>query len=261
MDQIGANSTDSWSPGLKFDRICFASRLSSVASFCATSEAVFPTVKITYYLEVLSSWCFWAEPTWSALKTRYSGRVEFDWKIALMNPGDFPVSQSQCEWFYRRSGTIVQSPFMLNAGWFEAERNGIYHAPNLVAEAGKDFGITSDELRLALSTGALRQGRKIGDMAEAIAIAAEATGLDRQKLRARAESAEVMARIQASTAEFHAFKVTQRPTFLLDDPIGDRAIFSGLVREAPLIATIDAMLADTNAYATHRAHFGAVPGQ
>ena len=108
-------------------------------------------MKITYYLEVLSSWCTWVEPTWAQLKQRYAGRAEFEWKIALMNPQDFPVSREQCDWFYRRSGgTVMNSPFMLNSGWFEADRKGHYEAPNLVAEAGKDFGFKGDELRLAL---------------------------------------------------------------------------------------------------------------
>lgn len=216
-------------------------------------------MKITYFVEIMSSWCYWAEPTWAELKNKYAERVDFQWKIALMNAGDFPTSTAQCEWFYRRSGTITRSPFMLNSGWFEAERKGNYDAPNLVAEAGKDFGFTDDRLRLALTHAAVRDGRKIGDLGEAIAVAAQATGLDAAKLRARAESPEVTERVRASTAEFHALQITQRPAFLLEDKIGDRAVFSGLVGLAPLAATIDAMLADTAAYATHAAHFGTPP--
>ena len=41
-------------------------------------------VKITYYLEVISSWCYWAEPAWAELKRRYADKVEFGWKIAQM---------------------------------------------------------------------------------------------------------------------------------------------------------------------------------
>jgi hypothetical protein len=37
-------------------------------------------VKITYYLEVVSSCCLWAEPAWAELQRRYAGRVEFGWK-------------------------------------------------------------------------------------------------------------------------------------------------------------------------------------
>ncbi len=219
-------------------------------------------MKITYYLEVLSSWCTWAEPTWAELKQRYAGRAEFQWKIALMNPSDFPVSREQCDWFYRRSGgTVMHSPTMLNSGWFEAGRAGHYEAPNLVAEAGKDFGFTGDELRLALSHAGVREGLKIGDLATAVAVAAKATKIPAKKLRMRAESAEVKARVEASTKEFFAHQINQRPAFVLEDAIGDKAVFSGLVRLEPLVATIDAMLADTAAYAAHKAHHGGPPAK
>jgi predicted DsbA family dithiol-disulfide isomerase len=176
-----------------------------------------------------------------------------------MNPSDFPASQAQCEWFYRRSGTIVRSPFILNAGWVEPERKGNYTAPNFVAEAGKDFGITDDRLRLALMQAAMRDGRKTGGIEEAVAVAANALGLGAVKLRASAESPEVQQRVHASTSEFHALKINQRPAFLLEDSIGDRAVFSGLVTLPPLIAAIDAMLADSAAYASYAAHFGSPP--
>lgn len=216
-------------------------------------------MKVTYYLEVFSSWCYWAEPAWAELKNNYAGRVDFQWKIALMNPSDFPLSRAQCDWFFQRSGTIMKSPFMLNSGWVEPQRPGGYAAPDLVAEAGRDFGFSDDRLRLALAHAALREGRKIADMAEAIAVATQATGLDSAKLRARAESAEVAERVRASTAEFHAMKITQRPAFLVEDAIGDRAVFSGLATSAPLAATIDAMLSDAAAYASHAAHYGPPP--
>ena len=218
-----------------------------------------PDVTLTYYLEILSSWCYWAEPAWTELKSRYHGRVRFEWRIAPMNPGDFPASRAQCDWFYRRSGTIMRSPVMLNSGWLEPERRGNYVAPDLVAEAGRDFGFTDDRLRLALTQAAERDGRRIGDLAESLAVAAAATGIDPAKLRARAESAEVRARVDASTAAFHAHQINQRPAFVLTDGIGDKAVFSGLVRAEPIAAALEAMLADTAAYAAHAAHFGAPP--
>jgi len=218
-------------------------------------------MKVTFYLEVLSSWCYWAQPAWEELQARYAGRgVAFDWKIALMRPEDFPVSRSQCDWFYRRSGgTVMHSPFMLDSGWFEAARRGVYDAPNLVAEAGRDFGVTDDRIRCALAHAALREGRKIGDLALSVKIAAAAAGLPAKRLRAVAESKAVRARVDASTAEFHAHQINQRPAFVLTDEIGDKAVFSGLVRSAPLAAAIDAMQADAAAYAAHRAHHGPVP--
>ena len=79
------------------------------------------SVKVTYYLEVISSWCYWAEPAWAELKRRYAGQAEFGWKIAQMPPEAYPQSKTQCDWFYRRSGAIMRSPFMLNSSWFEQE--------------------------------------------------------------------------------------------------------------------------------------------
>lgn len=216
-------------------------------------------MKITYFVEMMSSWCYWAEPTWLELKNRYAGRVDFQWKIALMNPADFPATPAHCDWFYRRSGTIMRSPFKLNPDWVEPELKGNYTISNFVAEAGRELGVTDDRLRLALMHAAMRDGRKTGRLDEAVAVAAQATGLDAAKLRILAESPEIQKRVHDSTAEFHALKITQRPAFLLEDPIGDRAVFSGLVALAPLAATIDAMLADTAAYASYVAHHGSPP--
>jgi predicted DsbA family dithiol-disulfide isomerase len=213
-------------------------------------------MKITYFVEMMSSWCYWAEPAWLELKNRYTGRVEFQWKIALMNPSDFPSSPEQCNWFYKRSGTIMRSSFKLNPDWVEPELKGNYTAPNYVAEAGRELGVSDDRLRLALMHAGMREGRKIGRVEEAVAVAAQATGLDAAKLRALAESPAIQQRVHASTAEFHSLKINQRPSFLLEDPIGDRVVFSGLVVLAPLAAALDAMLADSSAYASYAAHHG-----
>jgi len=71
--------------------------------------------------------------------------------------------------------------------------------------------------------------------------------------------AAVTARIEASTQEFFSHQITQRPAYVIEDAIGDKAVFSGLVKIEPLAATIDAMLADTAAYASFKAHFGGPP--
>jgi len=215
-------------------------------------------VKVTYYLEVTSSWCYWAEPAWAELKRRYDGKVEFGWKIAQMPAEAYPQSKSQSEWFYRRSGSIMRSPFMLNAGWHEPELKQ-YLIPNYVAEAAKDLGVIDDRARLAISHAALREGQKVGRWDVAVGVAANAGGLDKAKLLARAQSPEVAARTVATTAEFHSLQVNQRPTFLIENAIGDRAVFSGIVKLEPLATAIDSLLADEAAYASWKAHFGDPP--
>ncbi len=190
-------------------------------------------ITVTDYLDVISSWCFWSEPTWAELKRRYEGRVQFHWKIALMDPRGLPTSREQEQWFYRRSGMMMRSPFML----------------------------TDDRVRVAVSRAALREGRKIGDWDVAAQVGAEAGGIDLGKLLERARSTEIEQRVRASTAEFHMLQVTQRPTFVIDTEIGDRAIFSGVVTLEPLTTTLDSMLHDVAAYAVHKAHFGDPPAR
>jgi len=217
-------------------------------------------MKITMYLEVTSSWCFWAELAWEELKRRYQGRAEFDWKIALMPLSAHPVSPAQRAWFYRRSGTIMNSPFALKADWAGTDLKQSI-VPNLVAEASRDFPGIGEKVRLALGRAALREGRHVWEWDVAVDVAAAAAQLDRDALLKRARSPEIERRVNTSTAEFDALQVTQRPAFLLDDSIGDRAVFSGIVKWEPLAATIDAMLSDEAAYASYTAHFGNPPPQ
>jgi predicted DsbA family dithiol-disulfide isomerase len=217
-------------------------------------------ISATIYLDVVSSWCFWAEPTWSELKKRYRDRIDFTWKIALMDAAGLPKSRAQEEWFYRRSGMMNRSPFMLRTDWYEPVLPE-YLPPNLVAEAARDLGVKDDKARIALANATLREGKNIRDWEVAAEIGAKAGGLDSKKLLERARSPVIEKRVRATTAEWHALQVSQRPTFVIDTEIGDRALFSGVVKLEPIAATIDSMIEDAIAYAAHAAHFGAPPAE
>jgi predicted DsbA family dithiol-disulfide isomerase len=212
----------------------------------------------TNYLDVISSWCFWATPAWQELRARYPNQIDFHWKIALMDRTGLPPTRAHTEWYYRRSGMLMRSPFILNASWVEEGREE-YLEPNCVAEAARDLGVEDDRAWITLNHAELREGVRIADWKIATKVVADATGLDSARLLERARSPEIEARVRQTTAEFHALQVTQRPTFVIDSPIGDRAIFSGFAKVAPLIATIDAMLDDFVGYAAHAAHFGSPP--
>lgn len=213
---------------------------------------------VTNYLDVISSWCFWALPAWRALQERFHNQVDFQWKIALMDATGLPPTREATEWYYRRSGMLMRSPFMLHSGWVQAGAQE-YLPPNLVAEAGKDFGVGDDRIWSAISTAGLRDGRPFGDWDVAAEVGANAANLQTGKLLDRAKSPEVEERVRASTSEWHAMNVTQRPTFVIASPIGDRAVFSGFAKVEPMAAAIDAMLEDLVGYQAHAAHFGTPP--
>jgi predicted DsbA family dithiol-disulfide isomerase len=114
-------------------------------------------------------------------------------------------------------------------------------------------------VRLAIAHAAVRDGQKIGRWEVAVAVAARAAELDAAKLLALAQSPKIAARTEATTAEFDSLQINQRPAFLLENSIGDRAVFSGIAKPAPLSATIDAMLEDEAAYTSWKSHFGDPP--
>lgn len=216
-------------------------------------------IKITYYLDIVSSWCYWAEPAWAELKARYANQpVEFDWQISLLDASGMSKSRPQADWFYQRSGTIVASPFMLDSAWMDPILPE-YLAPNCMAEAAKDFGVKDDVARLALTEAALRKGLKVADWNVCAQVVAKAALLDAELLLAKAQAGDIEARVRASTAAFHALQVSLRPTFVLDSSIGDRIVFSGMWRIEPLVAALDSMLADAAAYESFKAHFGDPP--
>jgi len=121
------------------------------------------------------------------------------------------------------------------------------------------MGVTDDRVRLAIGHAAMREGKKVGRWEVALEIASKAGGLDPAKLLSRAQAPETEKATQGTTAEFQALQVTQRPTFLIENSIGDRAVFSGIVCVEPLAAAIDALLSDEAAYVSWKAHFGAPP--
>ncbi len=215
-------------------------------------------ISVTQYLDVISSWCYWANPAWEELQRRYADRVSFQWKIALMDASGMPGSHEQMEWYYRRSGMMMRSPVMLKSGWHELGRTE-YLEPNAVAEAARDLWVGDDRVRLALARAGLLEGRKTGQWEVAAEVASQASGLEKAKLLERARSPEIEQRIRQSTAEFHKLQVDQRPTFVIDTEIGDRALFAGFARAEPIAAALDAMLDDAAAYAAHAAHFGSPP--
>ena len=169
-----------------------------------------------------------------------------------------PASHAQMDWFYRRSGMMIRSPFMLNSSWHEVGTTE-YLAPNAITEAARELGVGDDRVWLALARAGLREGKRTGQWEVAAEVGAEASGLPKATLLERARSKEIEKRIRDSTAEFHKMQVTQRPTFVIDSDIGDRAVFSGFAKVAPMAATLDAMLDDIVGYDAHLAHFGTPP--
>jgi len=116
--------------------------------------------------------------------------------------------------------------------------------PVLALTATATPRVKDDIVRLALAEATVREGKKVADWNVCVEVATRAVALDASALLAKARSAEIEARVRAATAAFHALQVTQRPTFVLESGIGDRVVFSGVWRPAPLVVAVESLLAD-----------------
>lgn len=212
-------------------------------------------VKLRYYLDVLSSWCWYCEPKLAEIRRKYGARLSYEWRVALVK--DRPQSRAQVEWYYKRSGGI--SGVHLNPGWYQGpfESRDI----NLAAEAARDLGFDDDRVRLALARAALIEGLPAHYKNAAAELVATVTGAEPERVLELMESPAVNQRIDESEREFAALGVDQRPAFLLHSSIGDTALFSGIWSAEPLDVTIGVMLRDVDKYAAFAAENPPLPAR
>ena len=201
---------------------------------------------LIYYLDVLSSWCFYAEPNLRRLLDVLGERVRYEWRIALVENPAGGYSHRQYDWFYRRSGSI--SGVQLNSGWVSGKYDSSI-VPNAAAEAARELGFSDDRVRLALSRAALVDGKPILDPAVSAEIVSHATGVASDKIRELIDDHHIRQRIADSGEEFKRLDVDQRPAFVLSSDIGDKVVFSGVWAYEPLHATATAMLGESAKYA------------
>ncbi len=197
------------------------------------------TVRLTYYLDVLSSWCLVAEPALARLRQECGDRLAYDWRIAILfEKQAMGYGRETCDWYYARTASI--SGTRLNAEWRDTAEDTTVPA-NLAAEAARSLGVTDDRVRLALARAAMNEGKKLGRRDVAIEIAAKTGGLDAAALGRAMDDPATMARIDAATAEFKAIGGSMRPTFVLRNDIDDLTVLSGLYRYESLAACFEEM--------------------
>ncbi|MBV8171229.1 MAG: DsbA family protein [Candidatus Eremiobacteraeota bacterium] len=210
-------------------------------------------LKLIYYVDVLSSWCFVAEPALARLREELGERLDYEWRIAyLFGGGPMGYSAQLSAWQYERNKSV--SGFTLNPAWRETLEDTTWFA-DLAAEAARALGITDDRVRLALTRAAFVDAKHIGRRDEAVRVAAEAGGLTASALESAMDDAAVIERMQATTAEYKALGVKVLPAFVMTNAIGDTAILSGLFRYETMASCAAEMLAAADGYAAfERAH-------
>lgn len=213
-------------------------------------------MQLTYFFDVCSMWCALGDEALVTVRERYGERVPVIWRVALINDGEpMDAGLEQELWYYDRCEVATGRRF--DHRWIERSGQSTL-VPNALIHVAQKFG-KGAEVHRALKIAALERGELILRREIALSLAVEASGLDRAALEVGIDDPETVAEIKASTAEFNAYKINQRPSFVIRSRIEDTAVFSGLYRVEPVIAAIDAMIADEDAYARFAASHAPFP--
>ena len=209
------------------------------------------TLTLTYYLDVLSSWCFVAEQALGAVRKQFGERLALDWRLAfLFNGGPMGYSPQLGAWQYKRLETVTG--VRLDPAWRESANDTTWWA-NLATEAARSLGVSDDRVRHALSRAAMVDGRHVGRRDEAVAVAVESSGLNRPELEREMDHPRTAERLWTAMMEYKSLPVSVQPTFVFRDDIGDTAILSGLVTVDSLRSCATEMLAAAEIYAKYNA--------
>jgi predicted DsbA family dithiol-disulfide isomerase len=214
-------------------------------------------MRVTFYADVLSMWCSLGDEVLERLQREYAGRVEFVWKVALIEDGR-PIGNTPAmeQWYYDRCEFVTGRRF--DPRWLDdATQNS--RAANAAVEAARLLGATDDTVRRAMARAACAEGRKVAREDEAVRVVAGASGFPEAAIREAMGDPRVDAALAESLAEFAALGADQRPTFHLTNAIGDRALLVGIYRYEPVHAALAAMLADEEAYARFAATHPPIP--
>jgi len=207
------------------------------------------SVRVTYYLDVLSQWCWLAERALDQVRAEFGERVSVDWRLACVNGGaPIGASKSQYVWYYGRTKAVSGTVF--NPDWMEGPQTGTL-AANLAVETARILGASDDRIRRAIARAALFDGKPMGRLDVAEAVASAAADIPVPRFREIMNDPATHRRLDESAAAFAALGVDQRPTFVVENTIGDRAIISGLYAYEPLRASVSAMLHDATIYAEY----------
>jgi predicted DsbA family dithiol-disulfide isomerase len=208
-------------------------------------------LQLTYYVDVLSSWCFVAERALTALREQHGDRLAYEWRIAfLFNGGPMGYSPELAAWQYRRLEAV--SGVTLNPAWRESSADTTWWA-NLATEAARGLGVTDDRVRVAMARAAMVDGEHVGRREVALSVAARASGLAADELAREMELARTLERMWTSTNELRGMRLDVQPVFVFRNSIGDAAVLSGLFRPETLMGCASEMLAAVDSYAAYGA--------
>lgn len=203
-------------------------------------------MECTYFLDVLSQWCFIADKALLKLRTKHKQKLTLRCRfvpIAFKNA--LPVTRAEQIEAYKRSTMITGTT---TVPWIEDGIPAHTWEANATAVAARQLGLDQDLVRAEIAQAALLRAEPMGRDGAAITLIAQKFGVSRKKLETQVRSDDVAATMQAHEDEFRALDLSVRPTFVMRNAIGDHSVLGGAYRFEVLDLCARGLIEDETAY-------------
>jgi 2-hydroxychromene-2-carboxylate isomerase len=201
-------------------------------------------IRCTYYLDVLSQWCYIAEFALEKLRSVEGGNVGVSCVLVPIDPEILPTHDEQLR-VYRRSRSI--SGVATKAWIADDVRPNTWHA-NAVTLAASLLGVPFEDVRKRVAEAALLEGMHLANPGEALNFVSSEFGLDPVQLRQAIVSEQIRSQLEANRSAFVADGLKVRPSFVLRNEIDDHIVLGGQYEFGILSAAVQSLKADEAGY-------------
>ena len=201
-------------------------------------------VKCTYYLDVLSQWCYIAEIAVRKLLVAHGSDLEMSYLLVPLDRDVLPSRDEQLR-VYRRSRLISGID---TTAWIANDAQPNTWDANAATLAASMMGVDFYAVRARIGEAALLRGMPLGDPGEAFAFVSREFELDPLRLREVAQSPDVRTQLEKNRAAFIANGLHVRPSFVLRNGIGDHIVLGGQYDFGILNAAVQSLNVDEALY-------------
>ncbi len=196
------------------------------------------------FVDVLSHWGLAAIPAARAIADL---TPDFEIVYAPLADGNANGNTAEQEaWYYKRGAMTYGR--QLRSDWCESPQTRTWFA-NAIAYVGSQ--LTGDALRTAhaVMSAAMEQGRLFGRPNECYEFMGKYLDIPASEIGKRVNEPHVKEALDEGNRRLAALGADERPTFLLENDIGDRVLLKGMWHKELVAAAGLALLHDQRAYA------------
>ncbi|MBV9438968.1 MAG: DsbA family protein [Candidatus Eremiobacteraeota bacterium] len=201
---------------------------------------------VTVFLDVLSHWCYAAQPAVAALQRTLADDMHLEIRFApVFDGGAIDYSAELYEWFYRRGAGAYGT--QLDANWRGGTVTSSRDA-NAAVAAAIALGADPQAVSESFMREVMRDGQPLFTEDAAARSVAAGAALPLERVLRTMRSDEIADELRAANARLAEIGCAERPSWLMVNDNGDRAVLQGVWQAEAILPLARALLEDERAY-------------